>query len=169
MTLTWPTQLEPLRERIIGWYQQLSVRDRRALAVGATAVTLIPLLALGWQVTERNLAAQHRIADKRSVLRDWSALQPQWQARGLAAIPLDLSLQQRLEAARSAAGLSPTAVRLNEQTPRTVLMQLESADFASTVALLGQMSAEGVSVDSVDLAAGGAPGAVSGTVLLRGP
>jgi type II secretory pathway component PulM len=169
MTLTWPAQLQALRDRLANGYAGLSTRDRRALTVGAAAVTLIPLLALWWQVTERNWAAQTRIAEKRRVLQQWNLSQPQWQARGLTGIPLDLPLLQRLEAARNAAGLSPTAFRVTEQSPRSVLLQLDMADFASTVALLGQMSAEGVSVESVALAAADRPGAVSGTLLLRGP
>ncbi|MBU3671591.1 MAG: type II secretion system protein M [Sinobacteraceae bacterium] len=169
MRLSWPTPLIDLGERVASRYAQLSLRDRRALALGATAVTLIPLLALMFHVTERNWAAQGRIADKRSVLQQWNAHQPQWQASGLAGVPIDLSLQQRLEAARSAAGLSSAAFRVTEQAPRTVLLQLDAADFASIVALLAQMSAEGVSIESVELAAAASPGAVSGTLLLRGP
>lgn len=169
MTVTWPAALLPLRERLVSGYAQLSTRDRRALAVGAAAITLIPLLALGWQITERNLAAQARIADKRSVLQQWATHQPQWQASGLANVPIDLSLQQRLDAARSAAGLSSAAFRVLEQAPPGVLLQLDTADFASAVALLGQASAEGVSIESVELTAAAKPGAVSGTVLLRGP
>jgi type II secretory pathway component PulM len=162
-------QLEALRERIAGWAAQLSARDRRALLVGAVAVTVLPLLALSWHVTERNSAAQTRIAEKRSVLRQWSLQQPQWQARGLAATPVDLSLQQRVEAARNAAGIVADAIGVTEQTSRTVQLQLNAVDFASTVAMLGQMSAEGVSIESVELNAALNPGAVSGTALLRGP
>ena len=162
-------QLEVLRERIASWHAQLPARDRRALLIGAVAVTVLPLLALGWQVTERNNAAQTRIAEKRSVLRQWISQQPQWQALGFAAIPMDLSLQQRIEAARNAAGIVAGAIGVTEQTSRTVLLQLNAADFASTVALLGQMSAEGVSIETVELNAAPSPGAVSGTVLLRGP
>jgi type II secretory pathway component PulM len=169
MTLTWPPQLQALRDRLSRRYEGLSPRDRRALAIGATAVTLIPLLGLWWQITERNWAAESRIADKRNVLQQWEISQPQWQASGFAGVPLDLPLQQRLEVARNAAGLSPAAFRVTEQTPRSVLLQLDTADFASTVALLGQMSAEGVSVESVTLAAANRPGTVSGTLLLRGP
>jgi type II secretory pathway component PulM len=169
MTLTWPPQLQALLDRLYNGYAELSPRDRRAIAIGAAAVTLIPLLALWWQVTERNWSAQNRIAEKRSVLQQWNFSQPQWQASGLAGIPLDLPLQQRLEAARNAAGLSAAAFRVTEQTSRSVLLQLDSADFSSTVALLGQMAAEGVSVESVALVAAARPGAVSGTLLLRGP
>ncbi|MFM8516763.1 MAG: type II secretion system protein GspM [Nevskiaceae bacterium] len=169
MTLTWPASLIALRERLAGSYAQLSVRDRRTLALGAAAVTLIPLLALLFHVTERSWVAQSRIAEKRRVLQQWSAHQPQWQASGLAGVPIDVSLQQRLDAARNAAGLSATAFRVTEQTPRTVLLQLDAADFASTVALLVHMSAEGVGIESADLTAAASPGAVSGTLLLRGP
>ena len=109
-------QLEVLRERIASWHAQLPARDRRALLIGAVAVTVLPLLALGWQVTERNNAAQTRIAEKRRVLRQWISQQPQWQARGFAAIPMDLSLQQRIEAARNAAGIVAGAIGVTEQT-----------------------------------------------------
>ena len=162
-------QIDVLRERIASWHAQLPARDRRALLVGAAALIVLPLLALGWQVMERNSAAHTRIAEKRSVLRQWSLQQPQWQASGFASVPMDLSLQQRIEAARTTAGIVAGTIVVTEQSSRTVLLQLNAADFASTVALLAQMSAEGVSIQSVELNAAPSPGAVSGTVLLRGP
>lgn len=153
------------------WFETLSARDRRILALGGALAVAMLLWAFAWEPLARSRDALRaeaadnaaalawmRPAAERLIARGGIAVAPQADGRSLLA---------RVDAGAREAGLAANLVGVEPQGGDRVRVQLAGADFDLLVGWLERSAAAGIVVEEFSAQRAAGAGRVDARLLLR--
>lgn len=155
-----------LRER----WGQLAPRERKLLLLAAGMLTLLALYGLlwsPWQTTRARLLTDSvRLEADLAWLRELAPQVEALRAQQPATVPAEGALPVRLDASLRAAGLGEHLLRLEPAPDGSVKLWLNELPFDSLLGWLGELGAQGVTVQSLGVDPAGKPGLVSARLSL---
>ena len=137
------------------WWQQLAARERRWVALGGGALTLILIYGLAWlPLASYHTRAQQRVSEQTELLawmQQTAAEIERLRAAAGGAVPVNAqSLLARVDESAKAAGLGAALKRVEPEGSNTVRVWLEQAPFDASVLWLERLKREhGARITSV--------------------
>ncbi|MGK2943060.1 MAG: type II secretion system protein GspM [Immundisolibacter sp.] len=152
-------------------WRQLSPREQSLLSIAAGVVALLLAYSLvwaPWQAAREQLRAENGrlrtdLAWLHQLAPQVQALRAQRPAAAATAGPLPV----RLDSSLRTAGLGQHLLRLEPAPDGSVRLWLHDAPFDTVIAWLGQLTAQGVVLEVLDMGAGPGPGLVAARVTAR--
>ncbi len=160
------------RQAITERWRQLAVREQRLILLAAGVVALLlgySLLWSPWQVQhERLLAENTRLQADLAWLRHLAPQVEALRAQQSVTATVEGALPVRLDASLRAAGLGEHLLRLEPAPDGSVKLWLNELPFDGLLVWLGNLGAQGVAVQSLDVDPAAKPGLVSARLSLGG-
>lgn len=156
-------------ERVQQFYDRLSVRDQRALLLGAVAALVLLVIAVLMPLQSGVSAAAARVTQKRNDLSWLQSLGPRLTSlRVPARAPLHESLVVLVDRTARDAGIGKSLVGSDPSGNGGLNVRFEQAPFDGLVEWLTQIGERyGVQAESATFQADQAPGTVDATLVLR--
>ncbi len=153
-------------------WRQLAVREQGLLLLAAGVLALLlgySLLWSPWQATRERLRAENaRLQADLAWLQQLAPQVEALRAQQPATATAEGALPVRLDASLRAAGLGEHLLRLEPAPDGSVKLWLSDAPFDRLLAWLGELGAQGVTVQSLGVSPTATPGLVSARLSLGG-
>jgi type II secretory pathway component PulM len=150
------------------WYHGLPERDQRIALAGGAAASVLLVALLAWWLGASVASAEARVERRRQDLAFIENATPRLQAMpaGRSDEPLTIAVDRM---AREG-GLADTLAAVEPAANGALRARFTGASFDALVLLLARLQKErGVEAETASVTAGGEPGLVDATFVLRGP
>ena len=149
------------------WYGGLPERDQRLALWGGAALAVLVVALLAWQLGASVARAEERVERRRDDLAFIESVTPRLQAMpvGQSDEPLTIAIDRM---AREG-GLGDKLAAVEPAANGALRARFSGASFDALVLLLARLQKErGVEAETASVSAGGEPGLVDATLVIRG-
>ena len=149
------------------WHSSLAEREQRMVTWGVIVAALLLLIGLVWKLGGAAAAAETRVDGKRELLAWIEAVTPRLQATPAARAGESLTIAVDRSARES--GLGEALEGIEPAGPGTLRVRFKDASFDALALCLARLQQErGAITETASVNAGGKPGRVDATLVLRG-